>query len=314
MGPVGSILACHMSGIGIRLVLVDASPERLHDLAIAGLRLSGTSACLPIEPVAVSSPGEAAPLGPFDAVLVCVKAPDLSGLVPELIPIVGSDTLVASFQNGLGTEDILAEAFGFDRTARAVVNFAGALGPGGTVCRTFFHPPNHLGGMSPVSGQRAMALADLLTSAGLHTDWVEDVRPHVWRKVVHLAILAPICAITHLDMRSALRHKELRRLSQGLLDECLAVGERLGFDCGNGFFEGSMSYVLEAGDHAPSMLVDILRGRPTEVGFINGKVVEAGDRLGVPVPLNRAIAALVTGIEAGIPAARERFGDVVPTT
>jgi 2-dehydropantoate 2-reductase len=65
-----------------------------------------------------------------------------------------------------------------------------------------------------------------------------------------------------------------------------------------------MRYVLEAGDHPPSMLVDLLRGRPTEVAFINGRIVEAAERVDVPVPLNRAVAALLGAIDARVQSSR----------
>jgi 2-dehydropantoate 2-reductase len=46
-----------------------------------------------------------------------------------------------------------------------------------------------------------------------------------------------------------------------------------------------------------SMLLDILARRPTEVDFINGAIADQGEKLGVPVPLNRAVWQLVKGLE-----------------
>jgi 2-dehydropantoate 2-reductase len=301
LGPVGAIVACRLKAAGERVVAVESGEARARSARQDGLRLDGDGEQAASLDAVRDSVADAVADGPFDTVFVCVKANDLPTLVRDLPGLVGPGTTVASLQNGLGIEDHLVPAVGLDRYVRGVVNFAGQSDQPGRVRLTFFQAPNWVGALDGVPDVRARSVADLLTRIGLRSEVPTDIRPYVWRKVVHLAILAPVCALTRMDMRTALSHKELRRLSQGLLSECIAVGDQLGYDCGNGFFETSMRYVLEAGDHPPSMLIDVLRGRPTEVSYINGKVVEAAELLGLDVPLNRAICALVQSMEAGRP-------------
>lgn len=299
LGPVGSLVALRLAHAGHVPVLVEAHPARRDQV-----RLSGVQVCdaPPFHPDAVYPDVASAALaaGPFDCILLCVKANDLAGVLPDVASGLGLAGVVVGLHNGMDTEVAMADVLGTQRVVRGVVNFAGAMLPDGCVRQTFFHPPNTLGGLDDRSRAAALHVADLLTQAGLATEAVDDIRPHVWRKVVHLAILAPLCALTRQNMRAALSNREIRKMAQGLLSECIEVGDRLGFACDNGFFERSMRYVLEAGDHPPSMLVDLLRGRPTEVAFINGRVVEAADRLGVPVPLNRAVATLLGAIDASV--------------
>jgi 2-dehydropantoate 2-reductase len=297
LGPVGSLVSHRLAGIGEPPVLVESHAQRRAQIAGQGILVCGSDPVVPSGCFADMTSAAAAH-GPFEVVLLCVKANDLAATVPALVPGVADDGILVGLHNGLDTEPLLTASLGPSRVLRGVVNFAGVLEPDGCIRKTFFHPPNWLGGLDGHSGAAARDVAALLTRAGLETEAVDDIRPHVWRKVVHLAILAPLCALTRLDMRTALANREIRKTAQGLLTECIAVGDRLGYSCDNGFFERSMRYVLEAGDHPPSMLVDLLRGRPTEVAFINGKIVEFADRLGVPVPLNRAVAALLGAIDA----------------
>lgn len=297
LGPVGSLVAHRLAGIGEMPALVENHARRREQVTRQGIAVCGAApfaapACFPDMDSALAVHGA------FDVVLLCVKANDLASTVPAVAPGVAEDGVLVGLHNGLDTEPLMTSSISPWRVLRGVVNFAGVLDPDGCVRKTFFHPPNWLGGLDGRSGTAARDVAALLTRAGLETEAVDDIRPHVWRKVVHLAILAPLCALKRLDMRTALANREIRKMAQGLLTECIAVGDRLGYSCDNGFFERSMRYVLEAGDHPPSMLIDLLRGRPTEVAFINGKVVEFADRLGVPVPLNRAVAALLGAIDA----------------
>jgi 2-dehydropantoate 2-reductase len=58
-----------------------------------------------------------------------------------------------------------------------------------------------------------------------------------------------------------------------------------------------MNYLDKAGHHKTSMHVDIERGSPTEIGFINGKIVEYGKLKGIPTPYNSTIVSLIMGSE-----------------
>jgi 2-dehydropantoate 2-reductase len=302
LGPVGAIVAFRLKAAGERVFAVERNVERAMAVRKSGILLTDeTGSRTEVLDGVFDTPSDAVASGHFDCVFVCVKANDLPSLRADLGVLGASGATVTSLQNGLGIEDLLLSSVGADRFIRGVVNFAGQMENPGCVRVTFFQPPNRLGGLVPAAEGRARAVAELLTRVGLQSEVPADIGLYVWHKIVHLAILAPVCAVTRMNMRTVLSHKELRHLSQGLLSECIEVGSRLGYDCGNGFFEMSMRYVLEAGDHPPSMLVDMLRGRPTEVSYINGKVVEAAARLGVDVPLNRTICALVQAMETGRP-------------
>jgi len=238
--------------------------------------------------------------GSFDATFLCTKANEVVDAAGPLAAVEPGGPVVC-LQNGWAVEEPLVTLLGSDQVIRGVVHFAGEMPDPGHVRQTFAHPPNWVGAMGPRGPVAAERVAAWLTEAGMETRATERIDLEVWRKTVHLCILAPLCALTRMNMKEALGHREIRRLAQGLLTECLEVGSRLGYDCGNGFFEASMDYVLSAGDHPPSMLMDVIRGRPTEVSFLNGKVVEAAERLGMEVPLNRAVTALLTAMESRWP-------------
>jgi 2-dehydropantoate 2-reductase len=241
----------------------------------------------------------AAEEGPFDALFACVKSTDVATLVDQVrfAPGLGSPTVVV-FANGIGPEDLVASSLGPDRVVRGVVHFAAALEGTGRSRISFLGDPSVVGGMNDASAREAAVVAALLTAAGIETAVVDDIRSHVWRKAVLVAILAPLCAITRLDMKAALQVPVLARMSDGLLTECIEVARRLGHDWGEGFAAEARRYVESAGAHRPSMLADVLEGRRTEVAFLNGVIVEEADRLGVPAPLNRMVTALLSAIDS----------------
>ena len=77
----------------------------------------------------------------------------------------------------------------------------------------------------------------------------------------------------------------------------MAVAEADGAELGDGFFDHGIGYLDTAGHHRPSMWVDLQRGAETEIDFLNGRVVEYGEKHGMPVPINRTITTLIKGRE-----------------
>lgn len=300
LGPIGSLVAGRLQRTGHQVHGVERAPDRAQ-AAAEGLLLETSEESIRTRLDSVdSSIRSALARAPFDATFLCIKANEVAPAAGELASTARIGPIIC-LQNGWGIEEPLASVLGPHRVVRGVVHFAGEMPAPGHVRQTFAHPPNWVGAIDPGGRVLAEQAAAWLTQAGMVTRVSDRIDREVWRKVVHLCILAPLCALTRMNMKEALGHREVRRLAQGLLTECIQVGDRLGYDCGNGFFEASMHYVLAAGDHPPSMLMDVIRGRPTEISFLNGKVVEAADRLGLEVPLNRAVTALLTAMESRCP-------------
>jgi 2-dehydropantoate 2-reductase len=91
-----------------------------------------------------------------------------------------------------------------------------------------------------------------------------------------------------------------------LVKECIQVARANEINLGWDFYPNAIEYMSKAGDHKPSMLMDIEATRRTEVDFINGKFVEYGQRAGVDTPFNRTMLSLVKGLESGIESKKTR--------
>ena len=111
------------------------------------------------------------------------------------------------------------------------------------------------------------------------------------------ACMNPVCAVTGLTMAQAMRDPFVSRTVENLLKEAVAVARANEIELGWDYYSYAMGYMGNAGDHKPSMLVDVSNGRRTEVDFINGKIVEYGERAAVSTPRNTMIRALLKAME-----------------
>ncbi|MBI4425574.1 MAG: ketopantoate reductase family protein [Elusimicrobia bacterium] len=302
-GVVGGILSGCLLESGVETWLVDASADRVRQLKSQGLRLRDPrrlakgDLSVPVK-AAWTSLGEL-PADPVDVLFVCVKACVLKHVVPDLRRFHRPGMMVVSFQNGLDTEEVLAEALGRAGVARVVVNYAGRLLEDGAVEVGFYPQPNVIGVLDPALEGRARGLAAILTSAGLKTVYSDSLHEHIWEKAILNASMSPLSALTGLTMLDVFEFPALRAVLEGITREGIAVARSCGVAFPDAFFGHCMDYLSKGGRHKPSMLVDVEAGRETEIEFLNGRICAHAQRRGVPVPHNGTITALLRAIDAG---------------
>jgi len=297
LGPVGSILAACLSAAGHRVHGVDIWEEHVARIRADGLRITGIDErTVRLEEVRISVAELEERV--FDYVVIAIKASLMSKVFPDLKEL-GGDSMVVAFQNGIDTEEVLGEQFGRDRVMRVVVNYAGVVDTPGVLRMTFFNRPNYVGCLCTgnacdLNGE----FASILSDAGLDTEVTDDLKKCIWRKTILNAALTPVCALLDMTMAEVMACRETYQLVEAILGECLRVAQARGYKFGEGFLDDALGYLSRGGDHRPSMVTDLMHGRPTEIDFLNGKIVSHGLRLGVPVPINSALTAMMKALES----------------
>lgn len=303
LGPVGGVAAALLRAAGHEVYGVDVWKEHAELIRSEGLEVEGlrtvkpklTQMCTSFDQLETRS---------FDYVVIAVKAGIMQIVVPQLDFLEG-DFQVVALQNGIDNEEYLGEHFGRERTMRMVANYAGCAPRAGLLKMVFFNDPNYVGCLCSSDGcDHARDLAALLTEAGLKTEAAPDIKRCVWRKAILNAALTPVCSLLDMTMADVMSCHETFHVVEMVLDECIKVARARGYDFGEGFLDYCLDYLSRGGHHKPSMLRDLKHGLVTEIDFLNGKIVSHGIRLGVPVPVNTTLTAMVKAREMA--AANER--------
>jgi len=297
-GPVGSIMAVHLAKAGHDVTIVDILKPHLDEIKKNGLIITG------FKELKVSFPGKNLCYHinemrgkNFDGVFIAVKASMLSQILPMLENVVQSGTTFISLQNGLDNEDLIANVFGRGNTLRIVVNYAGNLIDNGKVRMSFFNAPNYIGMIDPSAKEKAQTFAKVITNADLETVYTLEIKKYEWEKIILNAALSPVCALTRRTMKQMMQFTETRDLAEAILREGIEVAAAHGIYFQSNFLEFCMNYLDKAGHHRTSMHVDIEKQRPTEIDFINDKIVKYGKIKGISTPMNSTIVALIKGSE-----------------
>jgi len=292
-GAVGSLFAAHLACAGEAEVWAyDVWKEHTQAIREKGLRLSGAAEFV-ARLNATSDPKE---IPPCDFGLVATKATHTRAAIQQTAHVFGDHSAVCSVQNGVGSEEILAEHVKFV--------MRGTTFPAG-------HPiaPGHIGydikgdtWIGPFEPTKTpfemvQTLAGLMTRSGMNTVALEDARGAQWTKLIFNASTNPVGALTQLHHGGATRFSDTGKLFEDLIVEGETVAKALGIQ-----LHGDPRQMVQKGANAPgkhraSMLQDVLAKRQTEVDFMNGAIVRWGEQAGIPTPLNRALWQLVKGLE-----------------
>ena len=292
-GAVGSLFAAHLAQKGEAEVWAyDVWKDHVDAMQKNGLRLSG-AADFTTKLHATSNPKE---LPRCDYGIVATKAIHTRSAIAQVAKAFDDESAVCSVQNGVGNEEIIAEH------VKYVIR--GTTFPAG-------HPiaPGHIGfdikgdtWVGPfepthTSMSKVEELAGLITRSGMNTIALPDARGAQWTKLIFNAATNPVGALTLLHHGAATRFAPTGELSNDLIAEGEAVAKALGIS-----LHGDARALVQKGANAPgkhraSMLQDILAKRQTEVDFMNGAIVNWGEKTGIPTPLNKAMWELIKGLE-----------------
>jgi 2-dehydropantoate 2-reductase len=292
-GAVGSIFAAHLASLDdVEVWAYDVSQPHVDVINRKGLRLSG-AAELTAQLKATTDPAQ---IPRCDFGIVATKAIHTRHAIERASRIFDERSAICSVQNGVGNEEIIAEHVKY--VIRGTTFPAGHLIEPGHVGYDI-KGDTWIGPFEPVRTPMRLVeeLAAVLTRSGMNTITLPDARGAQWTKLIFNAATNPVGALTRLHHGAATRFEPTGELFKALIEEGESVAHALGIVLHGNPRDLVMKGANAPGKHKSSMLQDIEAGRPTEVDFMNGAIVHWGEKAGVPTPLNRALWALVKGLE-----------------
>jgi 2-dehydropantoate 2-reductase len=294
-GAMGSVYAGLLAAAGHEVWAVDSWREHVDAIRANGLRVEGASGD---RTVRVNATTTAADAGPCDLVIIATKARDVEAAARSAEAIVGPKTLVLSIQNGLGGPDVTARVLGRERVAVGVVGGFGASmrGPGHA-----HHNGMELVRLGELTGPitpRLDAVAEVWRSGGFKVKCFDDIDQLVWEKLVCNVCFSGTCAVTERTISEVMSDADAWQVASGCAVEAFQVARKRGIKLG---FDDPVAYVRDFGSKIPnarpSMLLDLLAKRRSEIDAINGAIPPAAKAIGLAAPYNEVIAGLVRAKE-----------------
>jgi 2-dehydropantoate 2-reductase len=291
-GAMGSVYAGLLADAGLDVCAVDIWAEHIDAINREGLRVSGASG----ERVAkLQATTNARDAGPADLVIIATKASGVEAAADSAREILKPDGVVLTIQNGLGSAERVARIVGEEKTMVGVVGgFGASIKAPGHVHHNgweFVRLGEYGGGaITP----RLERIANIWKQGGFRVLLFEDIHQLVWEKFICNVAFSGTCTLTGLTIGEVLANPDAFRIAAGCATEAYSVAKAKSIAVD---ISDPVAYVRAFGEKIPgarpSMLLDHLAGRRSEIDVINGAVPRVGAEVGVPAPINETVVALV---------------------
>jgi 2-dehydropantoate 2-reductase len=308
VGAMGSVYGGLFAAAGHAVWLVDIWREHVEAIRNGGLHVSGASGERTVWPSATTTPSEA---GPCELVVLATKMRDLEAAARSIGPMLANDTVILAIQNGLGNQEILERVLG---GRDFLLGIAGGFGASNPKAGEVHHNGwDHVHIAESASGRsaRLQRVVDVWCGAGFNAQSFDDPGPMIWGKYICNLAFSPVCTALSLRIGQVLDNSEARALAESCASEAYDVASAKGIELD---FTDAVARIHEFGrviPHAkPSMLLDMLAGRPTEIDALNGALVREAERFGLKAQTNAFLTRLVRALEAKQSMLRSAYGTV----
>ena len=296
-GAMGCVYAALMADAGNEVWAIDTWQAHVDAIAAKGLRLEGASGD---RTVALGATGDPATVGPCDLVIIATKAPQVEAAAAGARALLGSETPVLTIQNGLGSSAKVARILGEQRVIVGVVGGFGAsiVAPGHA-----HHNGMELVRLGEAHGAvtpRLERIAALWRDSGFRVKCFDDIDQLVWEKLICNVCFSGTATLTGLTVGEIMADADAWPIASGCAAEAYLVARAKGIRLD---FDDPVAYVHDFGAKIPgarpSMLLDHMAGRRSEIDAINGAIPPEALALGLEAPYNTLVSALVRAKETG---------------
>lgn len=298
-GAIGGYVGARLALKGEADVALVARGVHLAAMKDHGLTLKQDGETHVVRPRVTDDPGQ---LGAQDYIILTLKAHALSGVIDQLMPLIGKDTAILFAQNGIpwwyfhgvggpyegarlesvDPGGVIWNRIGPERALGTVVWQAAEIEAPGVIA-------HHYGDRMPLGeptgekSERVLTLSKLLTNAGIKSPVRPNLRNEIWLKLWGNLSFNPVSVLTLGTLQDLATDPGTRRVIRSMMEEARAVAERLGITFAVDADE-RMDMAAKVGAHRTSMLQDVEAGRPTELDALLGVVIELGRIVEIDTP------------------------------
>jgi 2-dehydropantoate 2-reductase len=296
-GAMGSVYAGLLCKAGHEVWAIDTSVEHIKAIASNGLSVTGASGNYVVGDLRTGrDPRDA---GICDVWVIATKAPEVDEAAAAIAPLLEPDNIVMAFQNGLGAGERVASRIPEQHILIGIAEGFGSSIP----------EPGHvhhegmrmirIGEMSGGISERVQRIETVWHEAGFNVKAFSNITLMIWEKFLCNVTLSAPCAAFDMTVGELMANPDCWRVALG----CTAEAYELGMTKGVRFsFDDPVRYVTAFAatipNASPSMRLDHLARRPSEIDVINGQVVTMSNEFGLMAPYNEALCAVLRRREA----------------
>ena len=290
-GGIGGFLAVRLASSGHQVATI-ARGSHLAAIVENGLTLDGPSGVEHIRPwIATDTPSE---VGVVDAIIFGVKGDALEDAARACMPMLGPDTVVVPFLNGVEASDRLIEILPERNVANGMAQVSTTIASPGVIKQTGEFNVFTFAERDSRPSERINALRNAINSAGSSAPPTDDIERDLWSKFVLFSAVSGVTAAGRCTINDIVSTPQLGDLFRKVVSETASVGRALGVSLDEAIEESTWSAARSLPPKMrASTAIDLENGRPLEIEWISGAVARLSKKARVEAPINAALYALL---------------------
>ena len=249
----------------------------------------------------VKATDDPATIGPVDIVIFGVKLYDVEEACELIKPLIGPDTAVISFLNGVDSETRMQAILGADAVVGGVARIPSNIAAPGVIQHMGPFAELDFGELDGRDSPRLKAFQAACEGAGIQSYLVDNIETAIWLKLAILSPFASVCTMTRLPGRIMIEDPHVQEVAFAAMREVIAVAEAKGIPLPADALQSRMDMMNGFANAKPSMLHDFEAGKRIELDGLQGAVARLGAELGVPTPVHQVVYAALKPYMNGPP-------------
>ena len=295
-GAMGSVYAALLADSGNDVWAIDTWEEHISAIRSNGLRVEGASGDRTVSMNATTNASDA---GECELIIVATKASGVPAAAVAAKSIAGPNSIILTIQNGLGAAERIAESID---TSQVMIGVVGGFGASMKAPGHAHHNGMQLVRIGEMNGgvsDRLEKVVNAWENAGFTAKGYPDIHQMIWEKFICNVTYSGPCALMNATIGQVQANSDSWSVALSCAREADAVARAKKINLG---FNDVETYVRDFGanmpDARPSMLLDHMAQRPSEIDGINGAVPTEAAKIGMTAPINALVSSLIRGREA----------------
>src|SRR3989337_2037115 len=234
-------------------------------------------------------------LFPFDLIIIAVKRYDTDKVLDTIQPVVTSDTIILTIQNGIDGEEDILRRFPDANVLGGVAFLASKIEEPGVI--------SHIGagslGIGELDGSESelvQSIVNIFKNAGIPTKLSKNILKSKWEKLCWNSVFNPLSVILNGPLDNILDSKDALDVAYKIFEEIRSLAGEKGISIDAGLMDEQINVTQKLRGYHTSMFEDFLKGKPTEIDYFNGYVCREGAKHDVPTPVNCMVTSFVKAI------------------
>ena len=292
---MGSLYGAYLAKAGKTVWLIATQAEHIDEINKHGIAVvhKGNKEFIPVQ--GTTKPEEA---GVCDFIIIATKYKDTHAALKNAQALIGTNTSILTLQNGLGNTELISDFFESDKISAGITTMGAIKNKPGEI--EVSHLENATTYLWPLNGTPSQDLQKLVTAfrtSGLDFYLSADTTTKIWNKLALNCSISTLTAIVRLNASKLSAQASAWEIVEALVKEIALVASKEKINLDADTIVTELKEISRNSDHTPSILVDILNQRETEIECLSGAIVRKGKLHNIDVPVNNTIYKLISVLQ-----------------